>query len=127
MQNNIYNILLEEMSPEKANLFAKRIYETIIDIETREFKKSLSLETKIQHLKSRCPNCNSKYYFCFDEWGNTPYHLHCDTCKINIGATSEHKAEELLLEHHKRDTYLEFYNHAIHFLIEEGVEVINAE
>ena len=39
MLNSINNILLEEMTPEKANLFAKRIYETIINIETREFKK----------------------------------------------------------------------------------------
>ena len=41
-----------------------------------------------------CPNCNSVLYWCLDEWGRTPWHLHCDKCNINIGATKRNKAIE---------------------------------
>jgi len=32
-----------------------------------------------------CPNCGNECFYLYDEWGRTPWHLHCDTCKINIG------------------------------------------
>ena len=32
-----------------------------------------------------CPKCKKPLYFNLDEWGRTPWHLHCDICKINIG------------------------------------------
>lgn len=38
-----------------------------------------------------CPNCKNKMYFCLDEWGYTPWHLHCNFCKINIGTNSQKK------------------------------------
>ena len=27
-----------------------------------------------------CPNCNSALYWGLDEWGRTPWHLHCPKC-----------------------------------------------
>lgn len=127
MQNKIENILLEKLSPEDAIKYAKKICEVFFQREYENFKKTLELETKINHMQGRCPNCNSKYYFCFDEWGPTPYHLHCDTCHINIGANSQRKTEELLYEYHKKNTYIEYYNDEIKILIEEGVKKIDAE
>ena len=32
-----------------------------------------------------CPTCHNKMYITIDEWGCTPWHLHCDNCYINIG------------------------------------------
>lgn len=127
MQNKIENILLEKMSSEDAKNYAKKICETLSQIEFERFKKTRELEIKINHMQGRCPNCNSKYYFCLDEWGYTPYHLHCDTCHINIGANSRGKTEELLYEYHKKNTYIEYYGGEIKLLIEGGVEKINAE
>ena len=57
----------------------------------------------------KCPNCGNDIYFCLDEWGHTPFHLHCDNCDINIGATSFNKCIELLKDYHKPKTYAEFY------------------
>lgn len=74
-----------------------------------------------------CPNCGKKIYFCLDEWGRTPFHLHCDKCDINIGATSIEKCKKLLEKYHKKGTQLEYYNEAVQFLYEEGKEIINAE
>lgn len=74
-----------------------------------------------------CPNCGEETYFCFDEWGYTPFHLHCKKCEINIGATSIQKCKELLVDHHKPQTYIEYYNGEIQLLFEEGRRVINNE
>ena len=60
-------------------------------------------------MEERCPNCNNKLTFGLDEWGHTPFHLHCDNCDINIGATSFNKCIELLKDYHKPKTYIEFY------------------
>jgi predicted nucleic acid-binding Zn ribbon protein len=43
-----------------------------------------------------CPSCNSECYFRLDEWGHTPFHLHCDKCDINIGSVSFKKCINLL-------------------------------
>ena len=75
----------------------------------------------------KCPSCNSDCYFCYDEWGLTPWHLHCDTCRINIGTSTQKKAIELLQKYNKKDTYLEFYNDEIIFLVKEGVKKIYAK
>lgn len=67
MQNKIKKILLEKMPPEDATNYAKKIYEEFLKNNYKNFKKTLELETKINHMQGRCPKCNSKYYFCFDE------------------------------------------------------------
>ena len=64
----------------------------------------------------KCPNCGNDIYFCLDEWGHTPFHLHCDNCDINIGATSFNKCIELLKDYHKHKTYIEFYHHKIQYM-----------
>lgn len=35
-----------------------------------------------------CPNCQNKMKFYLDEWGYTPWHLHCEVCNINIGTSN---------------------------------------
>lgn len=67
-----------------------------------------------------CPTCKNKCYICLDSYGRTPFHLHCNTCDINIGATSPDKCVELLKGHCKPNTYIEFYNNKINLLVEEG-------
>lgn len=74
-----------------------------------------------------CPNCKKNIYFSFDEFGFTPYHLHCKNCKINIGSRSDTKCMELFKKYHKPDTYLEYYSNDIQLLIEEGKFKINKE
>ena len=55
---------------------------------------------------SLCPECKQPLYFCLDEWGRTPWHLHCDNCNINIGVNKPEKA-------------IEYYNNDIQILFEE--------
>lgn len=74
-----------------------------------------------------CPNCNKEVIFYFDEWGHTPYHLHCNNCGINIGSQSIKKCEELLQKYHKSYTYIEYYMNNIQFLYINGEEIINNE
>lgn len=63
-----------------------------------------------------CPNCGNECFYLYDEWGRTPWHLHCDTCKINIGGDNFQFCETLLKDYHQPNTYLEYYNKKIHFL-----------
>ena len=74
-----------------------------------------------------CPNCNNKCFICLDEWGPTPFHIHCNVCKINIGTTDIKKGIELLKKYHKPNTYLEYYNQNIQFLLEEEKIIIDYE
>lgn len=74
-----------------------------------------------------CPNCKREIYFCFDEWGHTPCHLHCDICDINIGSTSFNKCLDLLKDYHKPKTYIEYYCQEIKLLYEDGKLIINKE
>ena len=74
-----------------------------------------------------CPSCGDKCYFCLDEWGHTPIHLHCDKCNINIGSTSFKKCIDLLQKYNKQKTYLEFYYNEIKLLFEEGKKIFYAE
>lgn len=67
-----------------------------------------------------CPSCNSKLYFTLDEWGFTPWHLHCGNCHINIGVNKQKKAIELIQKYNKKDTYLEYYDNDIQVLFEKG-------
>ncbi len=60
----------------------------------------------------QCPNCKEELFFCLDEWGRTPFHLHCDKCCINIGATSTEVAMELI-KYCKPFTYIEFFDNRI--------------
>ena len=66
-----------------------------------------------------CPRCKKPLYFCLDEWGRTPWHLHCDNCHINIGTNNQKKAIELIQKYNKKDTYLEYYDNDIQVLWEE--------
>lgn len=68
-----------------------------------------------------CPNCNSPLYWCLDGFGRTPWHLHCGKCAINIGVNKQNKAIELIKEHHKQGTYIEYYDNDIQILIEDEV------
>ena len=70
-----------------------------------------------------CPNCGEEMYFGLDEWGCTPFHLHCNKCEINIGATSTNKCIELLADHHKPHTWLEYYQGDIQMLYEERQKI----
>lgn len=38
-----------------------------------------------------CPNCLNKMKFYLNEWGYTPWHLHCKVCNINIGTNNQKK------------------------------------
>jgi len=46
--------------------------------------------------KYYCPRCGTELFFCLDEWGRTPWHLHCSQCRINIGTDNRDKAVELI-------------------------------
>lgn len=74
-----------------------------------------------------CPSCGEKIFFCLDEWGYTPIHLHCKKDNINIGATSFEKCIQLLIKYHTPKTYIEFYNNEIKFLHINGEVIINNE
>lgn len=74
-----------------------------------------------------CPNCNKETFYCLDEWGRTPFHLHCDKCYINIGATSIRECKELFKDFHEPCTQMEYYNKRIQYLAIKGEELINAE
>lgn len=74
-----------------------------------------------------CPKCKNSLYFALDEWGRTPWHLHCDTCNINIGVTKQEKAIELIKQYNKNRTYIEYYNNDIQVLFEEGKRKIFKE
>lgn len=75
----------------------------------------------------KCPNCNSLMYFGLDEWGKTPWHLHCDNCDINIGVNNRNKAIELVQIYHKPHTYIEYYNNDIQILFENKKLIIYNE
>ena len=77
--------------------------------------------------KIKCPNCKSEIYNTFDAWGRTPFHLHCDECSINIGATSIDKCTELFKQYHKKGTYIEFYANQIQLWFEEGKLILDQE
>lgn len=66
-----------------------------------------------------CPKCKKPLYFNLDEWGRTPWHLHCDFCHINIGTDNRQKAVELIQKYNKKDTYLEYCDNDIQVLWEE--------
>lgn len=75
----------------------------------------------------RCPNCNSVLYWGFDEWGRTPWHLHCRKCVINIGTQKPEKAIELIQKYHQPKTYIEYYNNDIQVLFENNKQIILKE
>ena len=50
---------------------------------------------------------------CLMNGGRTPFHIHCNNCKINIGTTNIEKGINLLKKYHKKGTYIEFYNNKI--------------
>lgn len=77
--------------------------------------------------KILCPNCGNEVYFTGDEFGYTPFHLHCNKCSINIGATSIKKCIELFNIYHKKTTYLEFYSNQIQVYYEEGKFILYPE
>ena len=72
-----------------------------------------------------CPTCQEKVHFHLDEWGYTPWHLHCENCNINIGMSSLKKAEELLSKYHTPNTWVEYYGNAVQILNIDGKYIIN--
>ncbi len=73
-----------------------------------------------------CPNCKGPIYFALDGYGRTPWHLHCDNCKINIGVggNNRQKAIELIQIFNKKNTYIEYYNNDIQILWEEEGKIL---
>lgn len=74
-----------------------------------------------------CPNCNSVLYWGLDEWGRTPWHLHCHKCAINIGVQNPKKAIELIQKYHQPKTYIEYYSNDIQVLFENNKQIIFKE
>jgi hypothetical protein len=72
-----------------------------------------------------CPTCQEKVHFHLDEWGRTPWHLHCENCNINIGMNYLKKAEELLQKYHSPNTWIEYYENVIQILNINGEYIIN--
>lgn len=69
----------------------------------------------------KCPICGGTLYFNFDEWGHTPFHLHCEgeeTHSLNIGATSKDKCLELFDKYSAeyRDMAIEFWHNKIQYI-----------
>lgn len=44
-----------------------------------------------------CPICGEQTYGCYDEWGKTMLHIHCDKCRINVGGPLSDKTVEEFL------------------------------
>lgn len=63
-----------------------------------------------------CPNCKNECFVTLDEWGRTPFHIHCKNCNINIGCTNIKKGVKILQQYHIKNTYIEFYDNKIHKL-----------
>ncbi len=57
-----------------------------------------------------CPTCHCEMYINLDEWGHTPWHLHCDNCHINIGLTQINHVEKYIKEKIPPNTYIEEFN-----------------
>lgn len=57
-----------------------------------------------------CPVCGGQLAYAFDEWGHTPFHLHCLGYKIDIGAQATKDCLKLLQENHVEDTHIEYWN-----------------
>ena len=43
-----------------------------------------------------CSTCHNEMYIALDEWGSTPWHLHCDNCHINIGMKNINDVEKYI-------------------------------
>lgn len=54
-----------------------------------------------------CPTCHNEMYITIDEWGHTPWHLHCDNCHINIGMKYLKNVEKYIKEKIPIYTYIE--------------------
>ncbi len=54
-----------------------------------------------------CPNCGNKCHIGLDGFGRTPWHIHCDSCNIHIGANSLQNGISLLEKYHEPNIYLE--------------------
>lgn len=67
-----------------------------------------------------CPICKSPVFFCLDEWGYTPWHLHCENCDINIGATNQKIAINLLETYSTKNMWIEYYGGDIQILCVDG-------
>ena len=65
-----------------------------------------------------CPNCYNLCYILIDEWGRTPWHLHCNNCNINIGIDKLSRIEDIFQKHHKPNTYIEYYEDKIQLEME---------
>ena len=74
-----------------------------------------------------CPLCRQKMFICYDEWGYTPWHIHCKKCNINIGFAYDKDIPYLLTQCKKPNTYIEYYRKQIQFMIEDGDVVIDNE
>ncbi len=72
-----------------------------------------------------CPNCQNEMKFYLDEWGYTPWHLHCEVCNINIGTSNQKKAIDLIQKYHFPETWIEYYANEIQILCINGKYIIN--
>ncbi|WP_342764073.1 hypothetical protein [uncultured Methanobrevibacter sp.] len=97
--------------------------ETIIK-DIKEYKKEGKLPMEFKSIQ--CPNCNNEMYIGLDEWGKTPWHIHCENCNINIGVDSIKNVFNFL-KSVKPNTYIEYYNKDIQLLVENNIIKINKE
>lgn len=81
----------------------------------------------MQNKDIKCPNCSNKISFGLDEWGYTPFHLHCEKCSINIGAQSINQCIDIFKQYHSPHTYIEFYHNEIKLMIENRKFIIDKE
>lgn len=54
-----------------------------------------------------CPICRNKMYINLDEWGHTPFHLHCTECDINIGMQQLSDTDKWIKYPLKKHMYIE--------------------
>lgn len=64
-------------------------------------------------LPLECPVCGKQLTYTFDEWGFTPFHIHCEDHGINIGAQNYTDALRLLAENHRENTWIEYWSNKI--------------
>lgn len=54
-----------------------------------------------------CPICRNEMYIGLDEWGYTPFHLHCTKCDINIGMRKLSDIDKWIKYPLKKHIYIE--------------------
>lgn len=51
----------------------------------------------------------------------SPFHIHCDNCNINIGTNNIEKGISILENYHEKGTYIEFYDNKIQYTNKKNI------